>query len=146
MPNHPNMKFFLLALLACCFTIGCEVRAPVSGKVTFPDGAPLTVGEVYGYADGTHIRASVGEDGSFDLYEVKPGDRVPGGKTYTISIVNAETRKEVPLPRPGMIPAAPPEIISLIDPKFASGTTSGLQLEVPKSSKPVEFNIEVTKP
>lgn len=132
-------------LLICLVAAGCEVRTPVSGKVTFPDGSPLTVGEVRGYGDGTHIRAPLGEDGTFELYEVTPGDRVPAGKSYAISVVNAEKRAQVTV-RPGTIPSAPPEIIPLINHKFANNATSDLKLEVPKSSKPIEFNIEVTKP
>ena len=53
---------------------------------------------------------------------------------------------EVVMPAGGGPPAAPPKITPLVDPKFSNPATSGLRLEVPKSSKPVEFNIEVTKP
>jgi len=147
MTTYSKITFCLPALLLiCCVVVGCsEVRAPVSGKVTFPDGSPLAVGEVRGYGDGTHIRANLGEDGSFELYEVKPGDRVPSGKTYEITIVNAEER-EVVVVRPGAIPSAPPKITPLVHDKFSNAATSGLKLEVPKSSKPMEYNIEVTKP
>ena len=145
MVNYSKITYCLTLLLFCCVVVGCEVRTPVSGKVTFPDGTPLTVGDVYGYADGTHIRAPIGKDGSFELYEVKPGDRIPAGKTYAISIVNAEER-EVIVVRPGQIPGAPPRITPLVDSKFSNDATSGLQLVVPKSAQPMEYNIEVTKP
>ena len=147
MSTYSKITYCLpVLLLICCVVAGCEVRAPVTGKVTFPDGSPLTIGEVRGYGDSTHIRANLGEDGSFELYEVKPGDRVPAGKTYEITIVNAETRGKTPVLRPGEIPSAPPAIIPLVNQKFANAATSGLKLEVPKSAKPIEYNIEVTKP
>ena len=146
MSNDPNIKFLLIALLTCLVVVGCDVRAPVSGKVTFPDGSPLTVGEIRGYGDGSHIRANIGEDGTFELYEVMPNDKVPAGKTYEIFIANAEKRGEVVMPPGGGPPVAPPSVTPLIDSKFSNPVTSGLRLEVPKSSKPVEYNIEVTKP
>ena len=145
MTTYPKITYCLLALLLICCVAGCEVRTPVTGKVTFPDGSPLTIGEVRGYADGTHIRADIGKDGSFELYEVKPGDLVPAGKTYEITIVNAEEREAHPVVKPGATPPLP-KITPLIHHKFSSGTTSELKLEVPKSANPMEFNIEVTKP
>lgn len=146
MSTYSKIAYCLPALLLiCCVISGCKVRTPVTGKVTFSDGSPLTVGEVRGYGDGTHIRANIGEDGTFDLYEISPGDRVPAGKTYEISIVNAEERETVVV-RPGAIPSAPPRITPLVNSKYANGATSGLKLEVPKSAKPIEYNIEVTKP
>lgn len=146
MTTYSKITYCLPALLLiCCVVTGCKVRTPVTGKVTFPDGSPLTIGEVRGYADGTHIRANLDDDGSFELYEVTPGDRVPAGKTYEITIVNAEERENVVV-RPGAIPSAPPKITPLVHSKFSNGATSGLKLEVPKKATPIEFNIEVTKP
>ena len=144
MTTNSNIRFFLLALAACCVVAGCDVRAPVSGKVTYPDGEPLSLGEVRGF-DGvsTHIRAEISEDGTFELYEVKRGDRVPAGRTYEIFIANAETRPEPPA---GVIfpPSVPP--IEHVHPKFSNPSMSEIRLVVPKSSKPVKFDIEVQKP
>ena len=146
MSTYTKISFCLPTLLLVCFVFaGCEVRAPVSGKVTFPDGSPLTLGDIRGYGDGTHIHASIGEDGSYELYEVKPGDRVPAGKTYEIAIVNTEEDIKV-ASRPGVIPPPPSDPVLRINAKFQNGATSGLKLEVPKSAKPIEFDIEVTKP
>ena len=146
MSTYSKIKFFLSALLVCCIVAGCgEVRTQVTGKVTYPDGSPVTVGEVRGYGDGSHIRSDIGADGSFELFEVKPGDRVPAGKTYGISIVNAEIAEPVVVTNPGM-PLPLPKTTVYVAPKFADEATSGLTLEVPKSSKPIEYNIEVTRP
>ena len=146
MSTFSKITCFLPAVLLVCFVFaGCEVRAPVSGKVTFPDGSPLTLGDIRGYGDGTHIKASIGEDGSFELYEVTLGDRVPAGKTYEIAIVNTSEEKKVDS-RPGVIPPPPSDPVLRIGAKFQNGATSGLKLEVPKSKKPIEYNIEVTKP
>ena len=145
MSTYSKITYCLPVLLLICCVAGCEVRTPVSGKVTFPDGTPLTVGEVRGYGDGTHIRANIGEDGSFNFYEVKPGDGVPAGKVYEITIVNAEEREPHPVVQPGAT-APLPKIFPLVHHKFANAATSDLKLEVPKSNKPIEYNIEVTKP
>ena len=141
-------RFFIavLLLVACCCLTGCETRAKISGKVHYPDGSPVTVGEVRGYSDGTHIRSPIKEDGGFELFEIKPGDKVPAGKTYEISIVNAEVAEKIVM-KPGMAPPTSlPKTIVYVHPKFANPATSELKLEVPKSSKPVEYNIEVVKP
>ena len=154
MSTNSSIKFFLFALLVGCCTVGCgEVRTSVKGKVTFPNGEPLTVGEVRGYGDGSHIRSPIKNDGTFELYEVKPGDKVPAGKTYGISIANAIIEEPV-VQRTGAAPGATPQIGGLVVPpeptrlvasKYSAAETSGLVLEVPRSSKPIEFNIEVTK-
>jgi hypothetical protein len=149
MITYSKMRFFPpVLLLICCIAVGCgEVRAPVTGKVTYPDGSPLTVGDIRGYGNGSHIRGKIGADGSFELYEVQPGDRVPAGKTYAISIVNTQIPEEIA--GVASVPGAPvkmPKIITHVDPKFERSETSELVLELPKSAKPVEFNVEVTKP
>ena len=154
MSTNSKIYFSLPALLlVCSIAIGCgEVRAPVSGKVTYPDGSPLTVGEIRGYdGESSHIRAKIGEDGTFELYEVKPGDRVPAGKTYAIAIVNTEVMPDAAtVARPDMSitssGSSPVASIMHIHPKFGNDTTSGIILEVPNNSTPLEFNIEVTRP
>jgi len=145
MSTYLKNTYCLSVLVLICCVVGCEVRTPVSGKVTFPDGAPLAFGEVRGYGEGSHVRANIGEDGSFELYEVKPGDGVPAGKTYEITIVNTEDREVVEV-KPGMAVSAPPRLIERVNPKFSQPATSDLKLVVPKSKNPIEYNIEVTKP
>jgi len=142
-----------MLLLICCVAAGCDTRAQVTGKVTYPDGSPLTVGQVQGYGDGVHVRGQIGEDGTFELYEATPGDRVPAGRTYLISIVNTEVADLTNVPTlsaspdaTGGVAAIRPRSIQHVDPKFNDDRISGLELVIPKSSKPVEYNIEVTKP
>ena len=150
MSVHSQIRFFALALFICLVAAGCEVRAPVSGTVTFPDGSPLTVGEIRGFGDGRHIRVFVDEDGSFEFYEVMRGDRVPAGRTYEIMFVNTTVPDPASVPPPpaaGGVPAVfMPRMIDHVDHKFTNAATSGLELVVPRSSAPIEFNIEVTRP
>jgi hypothetical protein len=93
--------------------------------------------------DVTHIRGRLGSDGSFSLFEVRPGDKVPAGKTYTIWIANAAEYPQHQTEQ-GSAPDLPP--IPLMGEKLSSPHTTDLRLEVPKSTKPVVFNITVQKP
>ena len=139
-------------MLACCFAVGCgDVRAPVSGKVTFQDGSPLTLGEVRGYdGEDSFIRGWIEKDGTFELYEMKPGDGVPAGKTYGITVTNAiEAVGQGQHAQAGG--GAPPragieEVRHHVHLRFGQAEGSGLELVVPKSAAPIEFNITVEKP
>ncbi|MDR1491844.1 MAG: hypothetical protein LBT05_03865 [Planctomycetaceae bacterium] len=86
---------------------GCGVpNSPVSGKVTFEDGTPLTTGEViFALSDSNEYftKGKIGVDGNYTLVEqvigkesgksgCKPGEyRVFIGSTSTAEIVNNKT-------------------------------------------------------
>ena len=158
-----NCSRILFVLLLIGIMIGCgDVRTTVSGTVTYPDGSPLTVGEIRGFGgtdkDGAHVRAVIKEDGSYQLYDVQPGDKVRAGLTYKLAIVNATVEEPVSgsggsAPRAsgsgGLAAPAPmalPKRIQHVNAKFGDMRTSGIIMEVPKSRNPFEFNFEVTKP
>jgi hypothetical protein len=112
---------------------------PVHGKVTFPDGTPLTEGlvmfETSGAGDGMPVsaRGEIQADGRFELSTHKPGDGVPPG-TYRVLISpkkdpNAVDKKTAPPP---------------FDQKFTSFATSQLTFEVKPQDN--DCPITVTKP
>lgn len=123
----------LVTLVAGCGNAG---RLPVSGRVTFPDGSPLTEGMVVCEgSDGKRaimVRGDLDKDGRFTLGSERPGDGVAPGK-YRV-LVAARTLSD--LERATMLP--------FIDPKFEKYETSGLQLEVKPGNN--ELNITVQKP
>jgi hypothetical protein len=105
-------------------TAGCGARLhPVRGKVTYPDGKPLTEGTVvFESKDAVRpitARGTVQPDGSYELSTSQPGDGVPAGK-YLVLVAPKFDPNGVDGPR------KPPPF----DPRFAAFQTSGLEFEV----------------
>ncbi|MDR1494399.1 MAG: hypothetical protein LBT05_17020 [Planctomycetaceae bacterium] len=123
------MKYLIIAVALLC-TAGCSRNVALSGRVTFPDGSPLTVGEVYFETDTFLSHGSIGKDGRYVLGSLSEKDGLPPG-TYRVSIVDAEE------------PAGAMTYKSLIDEKYKDGKTSGLTCTVKGSTT---FDITVTKP
>jgi hypothetical protein len=129
-----------LALLAVGLlaAAGCGTgRYPVSGRVTYEDGSPLTEGTVVGEtADGGEkvmAQGDVRPDGTFDWGTVKPGDGARPGK-YRVAVLpralgDSETAQ-------GMQPA--------VDGKYTNYETSGITFEVKEGDN--ELKITVTRP
>jgi len=78
-------------LLAAMLAIsGCGSNTVVTGRVTFEDGAPLTVGEVI-LDDGRSMgRGTIKPDGSFIIGFRTARDGIPAG-TYRVAIYNSDT-------------------------------------------------------
>lgn len=131
----PRWAVSLAALALLLGVAGCGTRRyPVSGRVTFPDGTPLTAGKVVfeGEVGGKTVmaRGAIQPDGSYQLFVSEPGDGVPAGK-YRALVLSPE-------PDVDAKPSPP------IDKRFTSLKTSGLEFEVKPGVN--EFPIQVTKP
>ena len=119
-------RAFTILLLLVVSLVGCSRPGPaVTGKVTFTDGSPLTVGEVLFDNGSILARATIQPDGSFSLGMVKDGEGVPVGQ-YKVSIFGALDFSKNP--RWGDL---------LIDQKHTSASTSGLMFDVKKEQKNV---------
>ncbi|MDR0608717.1 MAG: hypothetical protein LBG58_01235 [Planctomycetaceae bacterium] len=118
---------FVVALLCIA---GCSGNVGLSGRVSFPDGSPLTVGEVYFETDTFLAHGSIGKDGRYVLGSLGEKDGLPPG-TYRVSIVGAMEGESRETAR------------YLIDEKYKDGRTSGLTCTVSGSTT---FDITVTKP
>ena len=136
--NTGQRRLALLAALAFLAGVtGCSHgRYPVHGKVTYPDGSPVTEGSVIGETTEepkSMAQGSLDKDGSFSWGTEKPGDGAKPGKYRVIVVTRALGELEI---SEGKQPA--------IDPKFSNPSTSGIDFEV-KSGKN-ELPITVTKP
>jgi len=127
---HPRSFFFIL-LVCSCLIVGCGDRVTVSGRITFPDGEPLTEGSVVFESENYQAYSYIGADGSYSLGEVEPGDGIRPGE-YKIRIL-ASTG--------GGSDGAP--LVNLVDSKYESTATSGLTCTVKGK---MTFGISVTKP
>ncbi|MDR1924805.1 MAG: hypothetical protein LBQ66_10565 [Planctomycetaceae bacterium] len=130
-------KTFYIFLLLLIFAAGCSSsKVGLSGKVTFTDGTPLSIGEIYFETDTFLARATIKPDGTFTVGSLKESDGLPTG-TYRVSIVGAFRKLD------GMDETGMPLQELLIDEKYTSGTTSNLTCTVPAENG--KFNITVER-
>jgi|GEM_PF-6535190 len=154
---YHKFSAILLLVLVPVALIGCGGnRAQVSGTVAFEDGTPLTKGSVKaGTSDGIEVKGIIKQDGTFTLFEVKPGDGIPSGKQYKIWIVNAvevipsaqsvqSTSSSSGASPPPSVPPLPPK--ELVHRNFTSAEKTPLTLDVPSGSPTLSHDITVKKP
>jgi hypothetical protein len=135
------MRFCLhsIVVVVALVALGCgdANRVNVRGKVTFSDdGSPLTRGIVCLDNDKVMARGTLQSDGSYALGVEKDGRGIPPG-SYKVSILFAQ--EEIP----GGAPYSP-RYNKLIDEKYASRHTSGIELVVDPST--TRFDITVDRP
>ena len=135
------MRFCLhsIVVVVALVALGCgdANRVNVRGKVTFSDdGSPLTRGIVCVDNDKVMARGTVQSDGSYAIGVEKDGRGIPPG-SYKVSILFAQ--EEIPGGEPYS-----PRYNKLIDDKYASRHTSGIELVVDPST--TRFDITVDRP
>jgi len=116
------------ALLAAMLAIsGCGGNTAVTGRVTFEDGTPLTVGEVI-LDDGRNMgRGTIKPDGSFIIGFRTARGGIPAG-TYRVAIYNSDTGG------PGKW---------AVSPKYVDPQKSGIVFEVePGKRNILNFQVE----
>ena len=136
---------FLLSALFCfvvCFVSGCGNSNAVTGKVTFPDGEPLTVGKVMFTNGSITAFGDINAKGEYRLGMEKAGNGIPAG-TYQVYITGARIEGD---PAQADILEDGTKVTPLIlaiDPKFGTPSQSGLTCEVKGKTT---YNIPVVKP
>jgi hypothetical protein len=135
------MNIFLrfLMLFVLVFFIGCSKGNSVTGKVTFPDGSPLTRGEVIFSTPSFVAAGMIQSDGTYSIRANNMKEGIPSG-TYSVTVKAYEDIQENP---DGIMENLKPAK-SLIDTKYASSATSGLTCEV-KGTMTFDINVEPFK-
>jgi len=126
----------LLALsLSLLMLAGCGDKVGLRGKATFSDdGSPVPTGTVCFETDTYLARGDLKPDGTFVVGSLKANDGLPAG-TYRVYISGAQ--KSIGQDKEGM------DIYeSLIDEKFASGSTSGITVDVTPSTKTLDVKVD----
>jgi hypothetical protein len=126
--------FFVLSVMLLLFA-GCGNKVGLRGKVTFSDdGKPLHTGTVCFETDTYLARGTLQPNGTYVVGSISERDGLPPG-IYRVFISGAE--KEIGRDKDDM-----PIMEPLIDTKFASGSTSGLSLDVTRSTKTFDIKVE----
>ena len=134
--------FSIICVLILTLSAGCGKNCSVSGRVTFPDGTPLTVGEVAFETDTFYGKGRIDSNGYFKMGSSNPGDGVPRGN-YRVSVQDVYGPTEVFKSGPDRPPTLVYPKEWPIDKKFTSPGTSGLTCEVKGRTK---YDITVEKP
>jgi len=137
-----RFSFSVLFCFAFCVTIGCGSGSTVTGKVTFPDGAPLTVGKVM-FTNGTLTAfGQIDANGEYRMGTKKAKDGVPNG-TYQVYIAEALIPGDASLARKDDEGAMFTPMVLAVAPKLTIASQSGLTCEVKGTTK---YDISVEKP
>jgi hypothetical protein len=152
-----KMKRYLFILLLpflmiILFIAGCDTKQRLTGKVTFSDGKPLQYGTIYFTSETYLSRATLRNDGTYDVGSLGNKDGLPPG-TYKVYIVGAVTDGEAVLVTDSVAPAVGDDntttpsqsytypIIPLIDNKFTKPETTPLEIIIP-GAKTFDFFVE----
>ena len=134
-----RLQFYVVALMLLALSVGCGSNATVTGKVTFPDGSPLTEGQVIFESPALISKGHIQKDGTYAL-ETGEAKGIPKG-TYKVCIGGLGIPKVTSGGGPGQISMTVPPVP--IDRKFLSAETSGLTCNVTGRTT---FNIPVEPP
>jgi len=147
-----NQRILGLVVLTAIFcTVGCSGNVQVTGKVTFPDGTPLTVGKVTFETDKFSASGPLKEDGTYRLGTLSERDGIPPGQ-YKVFIAGAmqqggTSNVSVPTASGGGPRATTstemPVFMPAVAPKYTTASNSGITCDVKKS---MTFNFEVEPP
>ena len=142
-----QISISLVLLFCALIAVGCGENVKVTGKVSFPDGEPLSTGQVIFENEKISGMGKLSADGSYTLGSDKENNGIPPGK-YRVFITGAVTYGEVQERSAGMFDqrgsqSPLPSSIPLIHRKFLSAETSGLEVDVKGA---MEYNIDVEKP
>jgi len=143
---------YLFVFLVCLGVAGCSKFVPLRGTVTFSDdGSPLTTGFVY-FDNGKDLaRGKINADGTYVMGSLKNTDGLAPGlyKVYVQAIgpdPSGATMKVNSVVAPGSDPATSGEVfavlVSLVDDKFASAETSGLECNVDRKTKTHDITVD----
>ncbi|MDR1491119.1 MAG: hypothetical protein LBT05_00105 [Planctomycetaceae bacterium] len=129
---------FYLALAISLTFIGCNNgKVGLSGKVTYTDGTPLGIGEVYFQTATYEACGTLKPDGTYDVGSISDKDGLPKGR-YNVYIFGAQKPS-------GKTKDGIDIMVSLIDEKYLSPETSGLTVDVPVPGGKFDFQVEPYK-
>ena len=132
---------YLFILLVFAGVSGCgDGFVPLRGKVTFSDdGSPVTTGFVYFDSGSKLARGKINADGTYIVGSLSDTDGLAPGN-YKVYVQATGPDPSVAITASGLRPQ-----VSLVDPKFSSVETSGLECHVDRSKKSYDIVVDRSK-
>ena len=137
--NASSLVFSTVVLLAF---VGCNGNVHVTGRVTFPNGQPLTVGQVIFTDDFYMGKSDINRKGEYSIHTLRRNDGIKKG-TYRVYIVGAvrleggkmnfRGKESVLAPSPSDYQMA--NVVQLIDMQHSNPDATNWIFEVKKDSK-----------
>lgn len=135
----------LVIFFVCIGIAGCgNGQVPLRGKITFSDdGSPLTTGYIY-FDNGKELsRGKINADGTYVVGSKSANDGLtPGLYKIYVQATGPDPSGAVEPVRQSGPPGTPQAAgsglrrqVPLVDPKFTSSATSGLELNVDRTTK-----------
>jgi len=132
MSNTCLLSLAMAVVVATAF--GCGKNVHVVGKVTFPDGTPLTSGDVL-FTDGFHLgRSELNEKGEYSLHSFRRNDGIPKG-IYNVYITGAFAWEVSDVDRNKSDSYRLDKIKPLIDSQHTNPDLSGWEYDVQKNMR-----------
>jgi len=131
-------RLISLALLNVFFgiTAGCNGNVHISGKVTYSDGTPLSIGQII-FTDYFYMaRSDINKDGEYSLHSIRRNDGIKRGtyKVYITGAMRFQPSDDV-TENKGLAPSRLDSTEFLIDNQYMIPDTSGWEFELKKSQK-----------
>lgn len=137
--NFLHLVFLVFFLLSLC---GCNGNVHVTGKVAYPNGQPLTIGQVV-FTDGFYLgKSDIDRKGEYSIHTLSRSDGIRKG-TYRVYIsgaarleggeMNFRGKESVLAPSPNDYKMA--DVVQLIDMQHTNPDATNWIFEVKKNSR-----------
>lgn len=126
---------FLIGLVVVSASLaGCGDKVRVTGRVTYPNGQPLTVGQVIFTDDFYMGKSDLDKNGEYSIHTVRPNDGIKRGyyRAYITSAITFEPTDEI---HDGLQSYRFDTPVMLIDMQHTNPDTSGWVFDIQKRSK-----------
>jgi len=134
-----SIKDFILLTLFGTFVslgLGCNGNVHISGKVTYPDGTPLSTGQILFTDDFYMAKSDISKSGEYSLHSYRRNDGIRKG-VYKVYITGAMRFEQDDDSKAVGLASFTPlgRAVDLIDRQHTNPDASGWEFDLKKSQK-----------
>lgn len=126
--------FVFVSALFLASLVGCSGNVHVTGRVTYPNGQPLTIGQVIFTDDYYMGKSDLDKNGEYSLHSLRRNDGIRKG-TYRVYIVCAFRFQETDAIKDPLQSYRFDTPVALIDDQHTNPDASGWVFDVQKNSR-----------